>query len=142
MTNKFEGMVDYDEFTDDLVISIPDKVFELAGLKEGDTIVWSVDGNSVTIKKKEVPKRLYAVEEIISFRCVHFVEASSVDEAEKYVLESDNPQYFQKHLSSNISSVYAINREEMAQIIQETEQPDSSTEELMSARWDKNIGKA
>jgi hypothetical protein len=41
------------ENKDECILQFPPDLLEAAGWKEGDTLIWHVEGNSVTLTKKE-----------------------------------------------------------------------------------------
>lgn len=53
MSTHLETRIEYNKFTDEHFITIPDDVIELLELKMGDILVWSIETNRVCLKKRE-----------------------------------------------------------------------------------------
>lgn len=45
--------VEYNSFSDEYYLILPDDLVEQLSLKTGDTLVWSIEGDKVYLSKKE-----------------------------------------------------------------------------------------
>lgn len=52
MTKTYTVTVEYDPITDDYVLPFPDEMLNELGWEIGDTLHWSVEGNTIILSKQ------------------------------------------------------------------------------------------
>ena len=121
-----------DPETGDSILDLPIDFCEELGWEVGDTIKFTQQDDGSIVMTKEEQRKLFAVEELVTFRNVYFVMAKNKVDAADSVVMGEPERYFQQHVDSAVMSSRQIDRKGMAELIQETEQPNVPLQDLMS----------
>lgn len=102
----------------DTILPIPQEILEHLNLKEGDSLDIEEKNGSLFLKPK---KKLFAIEKLVSFRSVIFVEAKEAEHACDEVVCNENLQYFQKNLPTETISISEVSILEAQNILYDQE---------------------
>jgi len=109
-----------EDLNGELILTFPDELMEQVGWKVGDTVVWSKEGDSYVLSKKEseVDKEWVLVETVETFRMRFMVQVpkGKADWALDTVVMEEAKEFSQKFLGNQIISHRVVTEEEAIEI--------------------------
>lgn len=123
------------------ILPLPEEVTKALNIGVGSEITMTpqADG-SITIERKNKLK-VFAVETVVTFRNVYFVEAESAEHAKDFVVMNEctgEATYFQNCLGEQISDAYEVDNATMLRLLQNTERPKATLESVLDTKWREN----